>query len=1320
LQRKKKASVKKSKFFCSLLVLVLCIALPSVNVFGVSGVAAEEQINNQEGERTESADETAEIVNGQDADSDVLSEAQKTWETEEIVNPQGSDEVSAEQEETGQRSAYEISTFGTTENVSTWDQFVAALGNTGVSIINVAADLTRTTSNPGTISRDLTIIGNGHTINFGSGGTTSNGIILGQATASVNLVLTDVYLVKTQTPATAIFSQTSAAASSNWNIVLQDVRTGTGNAAGLITAENSLVTVYGTGNNLSSSNAPSFFNVGEFVLVNNAVLTAASTTTSTSTSTFTIAVGGNLTMQAGSKLEAASVGASLFRVGGNFTMEEGSTSLTATTTSTSNSYHQFNITGDFVMGNGTEFTTSTATTSTSDSYYQVSAGGNFIVGNNAVLKAKSAGKSLFGITGDFTVEEHAKVTANSTNAANRQFSVKNFTAKANSVIETTSVGATYQFYISGNFTMDSDGAEGTGSSLTANSSGASNSVIYMLGGEVNLRKYSTVTIRNTGSSYSDMSPTASNGIYGAITSLNLEAKSKLDIYVHNVGYTSNTTNHLTMVDGAVFKADTSGGTNSAGAGIMLQNGTSSTTSAPAFINLSGEGTQLILNVTNTQTGNTGAAMIVSGENATDGSCRFTVTDDAEIIGYSKNNSVIQVRSDGSVFTVKDGGRIELTQDANANNLVTPLRFRILGNQSFVVDNGEVYIHKTGGDCPAVRLYGGNNSVAVINGGNFEVYNEGNGSASNGNSNDDNQGILYTSGSTSRPDSFTVSGYGSKVKIVADWGPAIYNDGGSSSITVEDRAIFIATGRTARTDYGTVNSSGISTITLDHPLYFDIRNNRPGGGNAIDARNSSSTFTTIQSDLSVWAKGSDLDGNPSATWSLFDYSLSGADFRNIVSTNIPVEFNKSTYGVASDYARISANNAAAVIDWLRVPTDADKYIYGHAYVPEGLEAQRDAWTDEVYVTVRVKDTNGNIVFTGTDTTVGAANDNSNEGLSVYGEPEKAGIFEIMYDPDGDGEGDYLPIGYTVEVIAAWRGGADSTSNRVHTSTADDLKADDVRIYDVTPPTALTVDDLDTSVRMYEGKITTRAETISGTAADIGATAYLYIYDKNKALLATETATVGADGKWSITLPIALEEGYTIAAALNDNVPNTDQLTDYDLAKLTDNGVYANNGNENPPVEYAFHDAVFDGRLELDVVYYGVLELTVSSEISYGTHGISPGQKSYPAQTMELQVEDSRKFRNQWELTARLEEPFTLNGGSDVLDIALVYSYNGVEKVIGNSAVSIWSHTNTSDIFDVYDQWSISGNGNGLLVKASAGKVKLGSYTATVNWVLSDVP
>jgi len=1128
-----------------------------------------------------------------------------------------------------------LSVSGTTATVRRWDEFVDVLGNKSVSVIDVQADLTRPgvskAYDPGTIARDLTIVGNGHTINFGASSTSSNGIILGTVPASVNLILSDIYLVNPQALGTSVFNQVDAAASSNWNIILEDVRTGTGNATGLIAAENALVTIYGAGNNLSSSYGSSLFNVGELKLVSNADLTIAST--NDRASAYLITVGRDLIMGAGSKLKATSFGASLFQIGGNF-----------------------------------------------------------------------------------TVGEYAAITTKTTNGAARQFFVNNFTINENAVITTTSNGPTYQFYITGNFTMESGGTEGTGASLTANSTGASNSIIYMLGGgTIDLGAYTTTKLTNSGTVPGTLTspdgtntPNRSHGIYGEIGVLNMQPHSLLEIDAANTGYRSLVNTSVIMTDGAVFNASAKSNT-----AVALCANYADTYPTTAKVTMSGEGTQMNLGCSSKTKGINGAALRVAGKD-----CSFDVINGAQINSHSEFGTGLQFQGPGTVFNVKNGGRVEVIQeDDNGYALGSSLRFRVSGNQTFNIDNGEVVVKKLNGYAAAVRLRGGTNAINVTNGGIFKVYNAGNGIPKDGNSDKGNQGIYYTGGGANKPDSFAVDGYESRVEITADYGPAIFTDGGSS-VTATDQSIFILEGRTEGASNGILSSDEGISIMLDNPLYFDMRNNRPGGGNVLAAGSGTagrnSTFTAQNSDLAVWAKGSNLNKNPVRTWSLFNYALQGRYFETIVSTNIPGKFNIRTYGSggASEYSRMSANNTNAIVDSLRVPTNADKHIYGHVSIPEGIEGFRDVWADEVYVSVNVYNADNTLAYEGlTGITAGTTSNGSNQGISVYGEPEQGGIFVIDV-PNGK----FLETGQWIKVMSVWRGDANPNSTQVHTGTADDLKADDVTVYDVMPPTAITVDDLDESVLIHKGNLAILTKTISGTSKDIGATVCLY---KNNTVWAT--TTVSMEGKWSITFPDVLTEGDTIAVALNDNVLNTDQLTAYDLAKLIDNGIFSNNGNENPPADFAFHDAVFAGRLELGVIAYsGALELTVSSEISYGTHKISPGQKSYPAEAIELQVEDSRASRNKWELTARLEKPFTRNGGSDVLNIALVYSYNGTETVIGSSQTNIWSHTNTTNIFDIYNEWTTEDSENGLYVKACAGQVKIGSYTAKVNWTLSDVP
>ena len=1114
LQDEKKRSGKRKSTFRSLLILAICIVYSCTSACGVSiiYVGAADEINEKDTDAGSGSAEEA--VDTQDTNSDSAAE-------------QDPDAGSAEQKIAVPPQANGISTFGTTASVTTWDEFVAALGNTGVSVIDVRNDLTRPGTaisyNPGTIARDLTIAGNGYTINFGSGGFASNGIILGAPTGSANLILSNVYLIKTETPGTPIFNQVNTAASNNWNIMLENVRTGTGNLAGLITADNASVTVYGIENNLSLT------------------------------------------------------------------------------------------------------------------------------------------------------------------------------------------GFAYHFYVK-NFEM----AEGA--ALKMVSAGVANAALRITGGELHIRKNATLEIDNNGTS-SGESPNLtayySSGIFGAITRMTMVEGSLLDIYADvGVGYRTYVDTVMEMTGGAVMNVASR--TKSA---VELTGDYESNPSTTSIINISGAGTQLNVDSASTHTADDGAAMRVGGNN-----CVFTLTDGAEINVHHTVNSCIQFLGDGNVFNVKNGAKINAVQDGGTYKLGATLNFRFSGGQTFNIDNAEVNLLKLGGDAPAVRLYGGNNAINVTNGGKFEVRNYGTGTAQNGNSDNHNQGILYTSTKAGETNTFYVDGYKSEIDIQADSGPAIYGVGASRSstyVSASNGTIFKVSGMTSSYSYGTIGCDGFLTFTLDNPLYFDIRNNRVGsgttrGGYCVSSGDTSSTFTAVNSDLSVWSRGSNLNGDPTKTWSLFDYTLSARYFDTISYTNVPGEFNDSatSYGStgAQAYSRMSANNAAAVVDELRVPTNADKYIYGHAYVPVGSDGQRDTWMDEVYVSVQVKNADGSIAYTAQGTTVGAAGDGSSNGLSVYGEPERAGIIVIAV-PDGA----FIEAGQTVEVIGAWRGSADSTSNRVHTSTSDDLQAADVTTRDVTPPTALTVDDLDESVRMYNGDLTTRVDTLKGTGGEAGATVCLY---KNGTLWATGTVDTG--GAWSITLPGALAEGDRIAVALNDKVQNAADLTSYDLGKLVYNGIFVNDGNENPSADYAFHDALFKGRLELDVVYYGVLELTVSPEISYGNNAISPGEKAYPAGAMELKVEDSRAYRNEWELTAQLQQPFTLDGGSDVLAVDLVYCYNGTETVIVNSAVNVWRHTNASDTFNIYDQWTIGGSGNGLFVKASAGNVKTGSYTAVVNWVLSDVP
>lgn len=124
----------------------------------------------------------------------------------------------------------------------------------------------------------------------------------------------------------------------------------------------------------------------------------------------------------------------------------------------------------------------------------------------------------------------------------------------------------------------------------------------------------------------------------------------------------------------------------------------------------------------------------------------------------------------------------------------------------------------------------------------------------------------------------------------------------------------------------------------------------------------------------------------------------------------------------------------MIESLRVPTNADKKIYGHVVVPEGVEAKpRDAWTGEVEVTLRITyaDTTKSSVEI-TALTQGQTDENEGAGYNPWGEGEQGGLFEVQVPND-----ERLKTEDQVQVVAAKkvRGGQEVTELDSAKTTVD---------------------------------------------------------------------------------------------------------------------------------------------------------------------------------------------------------------------------------------------------------------------------------------------
>lgn len=583
--------------------------------------------------------------------------------------------------------------------------------------------------------------------------------------------------------------------------------------------------------------------------------------------------------------------------------------------------------------------------------------------------------------------------------------------------------------------------------------------------------------------------------------------------------------------------------------------------AKTDFNVTGQNTLLKVEGNSNRTGDDGALISLVGDGAV-----INITDQAEINVHSKRTSAMLMNSSGGVFNVSGNSKLNLRSDANANNLGATLRFRLSGNMTFnVTDNAEININKTGGNAPAVRMYGDHNKFIVRSGGKVSIKNAGNGSPANGGSDAANQGILFTAGNDAI---FDLQDKDSIMNIHAENGPAIDMENYRGSIEAGRGTTFIAEGRTSGINNGIFNA-GLATIKVDEPKFYDFRNNRSGGG-SIFQLNSSSSFTSTNSDLAVWPKGSNLNGDPSRHWSNFNYQLGGSNFSTIVSTNIPNEFNtsSSSYGVngATLYSRMSGNNARAIVDELRVPTDADHSIYGHVTVPVENSSSRDAWTNEAYVKVEVTKADG------TKQQLIGKTYGSENMLSVYGDAERAGLFKIEL-PDQQ----LLNAGDQVEVISAWRGKEDPSSPQARLSQPEDLKVSKTTVVDVTPPNPAVITNAT--------DITNTTKQISGTNGEPGAAVTVKVNGSS----IKGSAKVNDQGDWQFDLPAYLQKNDVVQVFLTDEAGQAANVKNPPSTN-------SSQGNTNPAEDLPYHDTTFKKAASFQVKDVLPDENTVTKSVS----------------------------------------------------------------------------------------------------------------------------
>ncbi|MGG5347644.1 hypothetical protein IGK06_000008 [Enterococcus sp. AZ142] len=592
---------------------------------------------------------------------------------------------------------------------------------------------------------------------------------------------------------------------------------------------------------------------------------------------------------------------------------------------------------------------------------------------------------------------------------------------------------------------------------------------------------------------------------------------------------------------------------------------------------------------------------------------INVSDEASVEITSNMATTIGLWSENAQFNISEKAELLVKQGASsepAGGAAAAVRFMQFGNSSFTIDDAKMSIEKTGGSTPGMRMYGDNNSIMVKNGGEFSVYNPGNGTANDGGIGVNNQGISYPGGTNN---SFSIEGIGSNVNIIAESGPALDMGTSSPTLDVKNGGIFRAEGRTASATAG-VFSAAVINVNFENPLYMNFQNNRSGGGNIFNVNNGS-TLNATNSDLSVWKNGADLTGDPDLDFRSVDYSFGGTNFNLLGETSAPDQLNTEVFGTTglTAYSRLSSNNGRwAIADELRVPTNADKKIYGRVSLPVGLDDRRPAWDDEAIVTVEVEFPSGR---TQEYTTKTVGHSDESPGISIYGEDPRGGLFEITLPEP-------LEAGSKVRIS-----NVELTSGELTEGFDHQILTDTVEVFPIVPPAP---------AKFSSSIIGENSKTIQGISenkeAEVTAT-------HNGQPMDTSDVTVNDDGRFTLDLSeLSLKEDDEIQIFLRDNAGSAKAAGVVDPPKTNND-----RGNINPTIALPYHDVTFESatiltvgdlgpvspvdpmnpEIEVDPENkpeleedQGLLSIDFASQFIFGEQAISTRTKRYYAQPQRL--------------------------------------------------------------------------------------------------------
>jgi len=686
--------------------------------------------------------------------------------------------------------------------------------------------------------------------------------------------------------------------------------------------------------------------------------------------------------------------------------------------------------------------------------------------------------------------------------------------------------------------------------------------------------------------------------------------------------------------------------------------------------IKGSGTKLTITGDGTQQASNGGIFLLQADSST-----INVLDGASLDVHSLNTSAILLQSQYGIFNIDNKSEVNVTQDNDNNySLGASIRFRDRGDMTFNITNSsKLNVLKKQGRAPAIRMYGGNNSINVSDDSDFTVHNKGDGRYRNGGGDNRNQGILYTLGGDN---SFKTSGENANISIISDYGPTIDSGNNSLNVDIEEGTYFVARGATAGSNEGIFNSS-LLNFQMNTVKYFDFRNSNRG---SIFNANSSSKFNSSNSDISVWNKDSDLNSNASQHWDQVTFSLVNTNLNRIDSSTSSEML--TNWGSTSNYSRISANNQGPIVDQLRVPTNADKSVFAHMSIPQGkYDEPTPAGNNAASLKLDIYSSNGKLTQQLSGKT---------QTQSIYGEPSATGWVKVAL-PNNK----FLNEGDKVKVSSAWLGSVSENNAKIK-SSSEDIKTDEKTVFGIIPPKPAVINDkVESTTKNLNGKGTPNTKV------------FLYINNTDSGI----TANIDDEGNFTLALPNDLKKGDKLQFLLQDKKGAAKGVINPPVTNTTI-------GNIEPTSNLPYHDTVFPAGTIIEVT--GSLTLAEYPQtFDFGKQKIGIREQIFwPKIIGNLKVIDTRNNSEGWQV--KLTETKPLTSDKEELDGVLYYQDGQTDTPLGEDAIVVFKKGTSSDgIYQILDHWG-EANKKGLKAKVPIEKQRTGQYKGTLKWSLEAVP